>query len=449
MRRLISTLALLAVLAGLGGYIYFDLSKTPADATPKQEKLFGTLEGSKVEELTVKSESGDVTSLKKDAGSWKMTSPLQVPAYELDATGVANALTDLDIERVVDENPTGLKDYGLDPPRMQIDFKADEGKTTGRLLIGAKTPTGNGLFVKREDQKRVVLVGQYHELTFNKSTFDLRDKTILKVDRNKVDGAELTVSGKTAAFQKTGSDWAMTKPKAARADFSALEGLLGHIDTLMMKSIVSTAEPTPADLKKYGLDKPEATVTLHLGSARASLLFGGKADEATTYVKDASRPDVFTVDNASVTDFKKAADDYRKRELFDFRAFSATHLEITSNGQTVTLDRVKAKEDGQPDTWHRTTPTAGDADRQKVETLLAGLADIRATSFVDTTAKTGLDKPAMVVVAKFDDGKKEERVVFGKNGSDVFASRADDPGAAKVESGKFDDAMKNLDEVLK
>src|SRR5262249_28353274 len=154
-----------------------------------------------------------------------------------------------------------------------------------------------------------------------------------------------------------------------------LEGLLGHVEALQMKSVVSTTEPTPADLKKYGLDKPDATVSLKLGSARATLLFGGKADEATTYVKDASKPDVYTVDNASVADFKKPADDYRKKELFDFRAFSATHIEITRNGQTVTLDRVKAKEQGQPDTWHRTSPTAGDPDRQKVETLLAGLAD--------------------------------------------------------------------------
>ena len=68
---------------------------------------------------------------------------------------------------------------------------------------------------------------------------------------------------------------------------------------------------------------------------------------------------------------------------------------------------------------------------------------MRATSFVDAKTKTGLDSPVMTVVAKFDEGKKEERVTFGKNGSDVYAVRIDDPGAAKIEAEKFDDAPRH------
>ena len=49
-------------------------------------------------------------------------------------------------------------------------------------------------------------------------------------------------------------------------------------------------EPAAADLKKYGLDKPDTAVTLNLGSAKATLLVGGKADDGTVYAKDASKP---------------------------------------------------------------------------------------------------------------------------------------------------------------
>ena len=55
----------------------------------------------------------------------------------------------------------------------------------------------------------------------------------------------------------------------------------------------------------------------------------------------------------------------------------------------------------------------------------------------------------MTVVAKFDEGKKEEKVTFGKVGSDVYAARTDDPGAAKIEAEKFDEAVKALDELSK
>jgi len=448
MRGLKSTLALLIVLIGLGAYIYFVLAKKPDSTITKQDKLFPNLEASKIDDLKVKSESGDVTALKKDNGTWKIVSPIQVTAADSDATSLANALGDIEIVRVVDDNPTDLKQYGLDTPRVDVEYKSAEAKTAGHLQIGAKSAAGGNLYARREDQKRVVLIAQYHESSLNKSTFDLRDKSIIKFDRTKVDGVDVKLDAKAIEFTKANADWKMVKPIAARADFSAVDGLVGRVESAQMKKLVTSA-PTPADLKSFGFDKPQAVVNVHLGSAKATLEIGGKADDTTTYVRDTSKPEIFTIDNSSADDFKKPADDYRKKELFDFRAFDATRVELTKNGQTVIFERVKAKDDKSPDTWHRVSPNPGDPDRSKVEGLLAGLADVRATSFVDSTAKTGLQSPALVVNAKFDDGKKQEKVTFGKNGSDAFASRPDDPGAAKIEAEKLDEAIKTLDELSK
>jgi hypothetical protein len=74
---------------------------------------------------------------------------------------------------------------------------------------------------------------------------------------------------------------------------------------------------------------------------------------------------------------------------------------------------------------------------------------MRATSFVDASAKTGLNLPALTVFAKFEDGKKEERVTFGKVATDVYAARPGEPGAAKVDAMDFTEANKTLDELSK
>jgi hypothetical protein len=74
---------------------------------------------------------------------------------------------------------------------------------------------------------------------------------------------------------------------------------------------------------------------------------------------------------------------------------------------------------------------------------------MRATSFVDSTAKAGLDKPALVVDAKFDEGKKNEKVTFGQVGTDVFAGRPNEPGAAKSDSADLNDVLKSFDEIAK
>src|SRR5439155_8571617 len=123
-------------------------------------------------------------------------------------------------------------------------------------------------YAKTPDQKRVFLVASYLENTFNRTPFDLRDKTALKFDQSKVNGIELTHEGATTTLAKNGSDWAVTKPYKARADFAGAEAALTSLSSLQMQKIVSSEAK---DLGKYGLDKPDATATVIAGSTRASI----------------------------------------------------------------------------------------------------------------------------------------------------------------------------------
>jgi hypothetical protein len=452
MRGLRSTIGLLVVLVGLGAYIYFvTWKKTDTDSASKQEKVFAGLQADKIDELKVTSEKGDVTSLKKENGAWQVTAPVATKADESEVSGITTNLGTVDITRVIDENPSSLKEFGLDKPHVELDFKRAGDKDFQKLLIGEKSPTGASLYARRNDDKKVFLIPAFQENTFNRSTFDLREKTLVKFDRDKVDGVEITADGKTLAIAKAGSDWKLTKPVQTKADFGAVEGLVGRLGTAQMKSIVTT-DASPADLKKYGLDKPQETVTLDVGSARATLQLGAKAEDNTVYARDASRPMVMTVESALADDLKKGADEYRRKDIFEFRPFNATHIEFTRNGQTVAFDKVKnTGKDAQtnPDMWKRVSPTAKDVSKDTMDSMLSRLSNMRATSFLESTANTGLDKPALSVFVKFEDGKKEERVSFGQHDSDVFALRPGDPGAAKVDATDFNETVKSLDELSK
>ena len=450
MRGLRSTIALLVVLLGLGAYIYFVTWKRPdaADATSKQEKVFTALESDKIEELKVRAEKGDQTTVVKKNGGWQITQPITVKADDSEVSSIASGLSQASMTRVVDENPTDLKEYGLATPRLEIDFKASGDKDYRKLLVGDKSPTGSDMFAKRNDEKRVFLIPAFQDSSFNKDTFSLRDKQLLKFERDKVDRVEIAAAGKNLAIGKEGSDWKLTSPLQTRADFGAVEGLMGRLQTAQMKSIAAD-EAAPADLKKYGLEKPEVTVNVNAGSARATLLVGGKADDGNFYVRDASRPMVMTAESSLVDDLKKGADDYRRKDVFEFRAYNATRVELTRNGQTTVFEKTKGQGENAEEKWRRVSPNAADADKDKIDSLLSRLSNMRATSFVDSTAKTGLDKPELAVSVKFDDGKKEERVSFGKSGDDVYASRPNEPGAAKVDGSDLTEALKTLDEISK
>src|SRR5580765_1109556 len=260
MRGLRSTIALVVVLAGLGAYIYFVTSKVPEGGPTsddaKKEKVFAALQADKIEEVKVSTAAGDSTTLKKDGSSWKITQPSDLPASESDVSQLTSALGQADIVRVIDENPSNLNDYGLSNPRVEVDFKAAGDKDYRKLFIGEKTPTGGDFFAKRNDEKKVFLIPASQDTSFNRTTFDFRDKTLLKFERDKVDALDVTAAGKTLAIAKDGGEWKMSRPVQTRADFGSVEGLVGRLQTVQMKSIAAD-NASPADLKKYGLDKPE------------------------------------------------------------------------------------------------------------------------------------------------------------------------------------------------
>jgi len=226
----------------------------------------------------------------------------------------------------------------------------------------------------------------------------------------------------------------MVKPWAARADFGAVEGAVERLASAQMQSIVETEG---GNLARYGLDKPTATLTVSMGSSRATLLLG-RTENALVYAKDVSRPMIFTVAPTLRDDVVKPVADYRRKDLFDSRSFTARRIEITRGGEKLTFEKVKA---GDKDVWRN--PAGKDADTTKVEDMLSRITALRAESF-EIAAPAALKSPVMSVTVRFDENQTET-VTFARDGSTVYAARPDEPGAGRVDATSFDEAVKAID----
>ena len=230
------------------------------------------------------------------------------------------------------------------------------------------------------------------------------------------------------------------------ADFLAATQLLvyvGGILVLLLFGVMLTQ-------RIYDLDLRSGTIQLGSGSSQATLLIGGNAGEGVTHAKDQSRPAVITIDASLLADATKDAAEYRQKDLFDARAFNATRIEIVRAGATVVFEKQKSKDkDGNDvEKWQQTSPESKEPDQTKVEDLLAAVTGARATSFVDSTAKTGLDAPELTATVASDEGKRQEKVAFARSGSDGFALRTGEPGAARVDIAAIENIVKAL-EALK
>jgi hypothetical protein len=213
-----------------------------------------------------------------------------------------------------------------------------------------------------------------------------------------------------------------------------------------MKSIAAE-QAAPADVKKFGFDKPQGQVTVSAGGSASLLVIGGAAGGEDVYMRNSSSPIVATADGALLKDLQRTADDFRQKQIFALRGYFTDRLEFTRDGQTIVFEKVKAS--GQaPEKWRRVSPNAGEPGAMGMDDLLMKLETLRVSSFIDPP-KTALETPALTVYAKFDEGKKEERVPFAKAGANVYASPPGQPGPVKIAMSDFEDIMKALDVVAK
>jgi len=443
MKGLTSLAVLTIVLLGLGSYIYFFQSKRApgsGEATPKAIDI----PKDEIEQLVIKSASGDVTTVTKTGGIWQITAPLTAPADETLIARILTVISRLEITRVLDENPTDLGQYGLAPPQVEVTLKTSGAAGTLRLLLGAKATVGDNVYAQLSSGPRVMLIASDVEDAVNKTTFDLRDKAVLKFDREKIDRLEIVAAGHAVELVRHDLEWEMTKPLRTSAEPGVISELITKLTSLQATSFVAPETPNSAN---YMLDKPVATVTVVTGSSSETLQVGARVDESTTYARNLSRPIVVTIPTSVADALKNEPVHYRRKEVFQFQTIDATRLEVVRDGQATVYEKATAP--GTAGKWRELSPNARDIEPAKIEQALSKLSYLRALTFVPQPGGLTRGSGVVSVLVKYDEGKKSESVQLAKRGSEPFAVRADWPDAAKLDPSAFALLIASLDDLRK
>lgn len=439
MRGLTTTLLLVVVLAGLGGYIYYLEQRDPAAEADANESAFD-VESDQIQELRIAVADGDTTLARRADNQWRLVEPVEAEADTSELNNMATTLASLDVQRIVDENPGDLAQFGLEQPKIEIAFRTSAEGEPQRLQVGDRTPTGGDVYAKKAGENRVFLVSGIVEDTFRRTAFDLRNKTVLAFERDKVDGLEIVRGGETLRFSRKGADWTVVQPATMRADYAALEGLITSLQATQATKFV-TQEPTPQELREFGLTQPRTSASILMGSDRVTLQLGTTVN-AETYARNAASPGVVMVAPTVVSDLAKPLDDFRRRDLFDLRSFSAKRVQITRGSESFTFEKLTA-DDG-TESWKNASGAT--VDTVTIEDLLTKLSNLRIGSFA-AGQDAALRAPTLSVSATFGQNKDENRmetVTIARAGETVVASRPDEPGTLRVEGG-LDEILKALD----
>ena len=190
-----SFLILVVLALGLGAYIYFVEIEARAGRMRRRRKpdVF-TVDTDKIEEVEIAHpRPASVTTLKKNGALWQIVAPETLDADEAEiSVGPLDAEVARSAADARGEARRRWPRYGLEPPRLTVGFRVGR---RDRRCIACRSATRRrpaatctpGSRASRSSSS----ISAYLEDSLNKTTFALRDKSVLKFAREDVDSLTL------------------------------------------------------------------------------------------------------------------------------------------------------------------------------------------------------------------------------------------------------------------
>ena len=259
---------MLAVLLGLGAYIYFVEFAKQEEAEEAKKLLQFDLEA--VTNVALVYPDREI-EIKKDDEKWHLIKPISVEADTSSVEALVKAVNTTEVSRRLEKTQEEMSLYGLNEPAVKVQLTLKDGTQLPQITIGKDTPVGHSVYVQKAGGKEILLTPQVFRLGMTKETKDLRNKTVVAFEKEEVSQIEVrrpqgpdgqTERDTLLVLRKAASGWTLDKPVSAQADAATVHTFLSSLSSMRAQDFIE--EPLlPA--KEFGLDPPQLSVVLTLG----------------------------------------------------------------------------------------------------------------------------------------------------------------------------------------
>ena len=380
----------------------------------------------------------DTLELTRTGDGWEIVKPAKNKAEESAVKNLVALLANLRAVRVAAFPTEDWKTYGLDDAAatvVTISMKQDARPPEHIVKIGkaadpgaAGDGPGGGRYAVVGDSKAVIVLPEFVSSRLTAAPITFRDRSLAHfADADKL---QLERGSRKAVFARVDGSWKMTEPLTADADNDELDDFLGKLASLRADELVAE-KPTAEELKKYGLDKPEATWKLMAGGQDVlNLVIGGPGKDGKHYGQLAGSDIVFLL---SLDLSKRSLAEYRTRAVWP-APLDPTQVTSIRYGYAKDPFVLKKTETGE---WQVEGKPDIKPNRLTVAETLQALARLQVSRYaVDKGAdykKFGLEPPDLVLELTTPAGKQtlqlsapegESKLRYGRipeaSRSDVF-----------------------------
>lgn len=380
------TTAILALLATLLGafILLWDRDDSLARNRLNRARRALRFEASRIDALILTSPAGKI-ECRRHGDVWFLVAPIAARADSARIQQILDALQELPRGEILlpprhDEN--AYAHYGLDPARASIALCS--GTSTNLLLIGRRTPIGDGVYVRQSDHDGIARIPATLLDLLPARADALRSRALLSGTSAAIQRLDIrNPSGYIQLARSPSTPWRILQPVATRADPVPIAALL---DELLACSVVQFVQDNVADFTPYGLD-PQNALTAILntdGNDDSQMIsFGDPLSTAPdlVYARLQAENSVYAVPAAAARALSLRLDDLRDRRIPGLSA-STRLLRVRAESDEAVLEFHLDTND----VWQLDLPRLLPADPSAIQALLDTWANLRIIAFESPAA---------------------------------------------------------------
>ncbi len=423
------------VLLALGGLLYWSNHRKPAPesaaAASAPSPSILKMDPSAIRQVTLARKDGAAVTLdRQGSDTWRITAPKPFGADSDAVSGMLSSLSSLTADRVVEEKAADLKPYGLDQPSLQVQIETRDHKDR-KLLLGDDTPTGSDVYAMLQGDPRVYTIASYNKSSFDKGVNDLRDKRLVTIAPDKVSRVDVQKKGQEIEFARIKDGWQIDKPEPSRADSFAIDEFVRTIADARMDLGGGSGDEKNQAATEFAKAAPVATIAL-TGDRGPQTLTVRKGKQEY-YAQSSAVAGTYKVGANIGTTLDKGLDEFRNKKLFDFGYEEPNKIELHQGTKSWFFTHSGN------DWWSN----GKKMDTSGVESLVDSLRDLGATGF----PSSGFSTAEVEATVTSSNGKRIEKVLIAKAGSNDIARRENEPELYQLDASAVDAVTRAADAV--
>ncbi len=402
------------------------ISKKPEEF--RDRKLTDTV-ATQVTRLSLKTAAGEM-ELQKQGDHWQIVKPLRARADDQKVNDLIAQITTSRIAQFVADDAGDLHPYGLTEPRGTVTiFTADDKQGQILQIGGVPEKEKDQIYVRFAPRKFIYTLPNKIETILSTRPNDLRDRHLVRFDQNQLDRITIDVPGKTkTVLSRKDQNWTIVNRNNRLANAAEARRL---IDLLAGEQVTNFVADVASDLPKYGLDKPQLTVTLSsfasentaetkAGEHPLATIAFGKIDGENIFARVGEEPFVVAVHRSTLDNIFGDPLQWQDLTIFKFKPEQIHRLALFT-------DHEQSLIRGPNNQWEWVTGD-GPINTVTVQSLVNTLASLHAVRWIANIPPAAFDKPQLVATftTSTDDKAQHKVTISGPSADGTSMARTDE-----------------------